>query len=35
MKILPRINESCPIKSEFVPNASFNFFVTLILANSD
>ena len=23
MKILPRISESCPIKSEFIPNASF------------
>ena len=23
MKILRRISESCPIKSEFIPNASF------------
>ena len=35
MKILPRISESCPIKSEFIPNMSFKFFATLILANSD
>ena len=25
MKILPRISESSPIKSEFVPNMSFKF----------
>ena len=25
----------CSFKSEFVPNVSFNFFITLILANSD
>ena len=31
MKILPRISESCPIKSEFVPNTVLNFCHT----NSD
>ena len=38
MKILPRINESYPIKSEFVPIASFNSLshqFLLILINTD
>ena len=34
MKILPRSNDSCPIKSEYVHNVSFEFFYTLIVANS-
>ena len=37
MKILPRISESCPIKSEFVPNMSFKFLshkFLLILINT-